>query len=401
MNTVRDISVLNCLRRPGRSLALCLVSFLLCFVLVLGIFMVGGLRSGLSSLQARLGADIMVVPYEAITQSKLKDMILQGLPGYFYMNRSVLQKLEKIPGVERLSSQFYLASAASSCCSYKVQLIGFDPETDFTILPWAKASYHQQLKPGEILVGHSLNAFPGDELYFYGTEVTVASRLDETGTWLDTAIFSDLETIRGMLTKAKTNKIFDFGNVDPQRVVSCALISVADGFSEEEVMNHINLYVKDVKAVRPQTLITDVSDKLLGIADLLSLLLAVIWILTLLIQLLVFWMMTNERKKEFAVLRLMGGTRHQLVWLVLREALMITGIGSLVGGLLGLSSARLLSGIVETGLGLPFLLPQALGQVGILLAALFLSIGTGLLAGSLAARKAGQAEPATILRAEG
>ncbi|MBQ9030985.1 MAG: ABC transporter permease [Parasporobacterium sp.] len=376
-----SLSFKNLTKRPGRALALALLCAFLCFAALAGSLFVTGLRQGLSSLETRLGADIMVVPYEATSKSRLSDMILQGNPGYFYMDSAVMDKLRSMEGVGEISAQFFLATASSSCCSAAVQIIGFDPATDFTIQPWVKHSYQGELGNMQVLVGNDLNAFPGDVLTFYGSDVTVAAKLDRTGTYLDTAVYANPETIRTLIAQAMEKKIYDFGDIDPYEVVSCVLINAADGYVTEDVLNEINIHVRKVEAVQTSALLSDVSSKLTGLSSLIGWLIAAIWILAIGILILAFVMISNERKKEFAVLRTLGASRGKLAGLIMKESLLVSCFGSLLGAALALLAVWLFGGAAENAMGLPFLLPKAGGLI--LLSAV--SIAATILAGSLAA----------------
>ena len=394
------LPLLQIRRRPGRSAALILLSAFLCFATLGGTLMISGLRSGLNSLEAKLGADIMVVPYEAATKAQLKDIILQGNPGYFYMNRSVMDKLKETEGVGQLSEQFFLASTSSGCCSLPVQIIGYDPETDFTILPWIRDSYDGTLAEGEILVGNDLNAFPGDTLTFYGSDCRVAAKLNRTGTYLDTSVFASEQTIKNLIVCAKEKKLFNFGDVDPEQIVSCALINVADGYSVEEVLGDINVHVRKVKAVRTQEMLEDVSRKLTGVSDLVGGLLIVVWLLSLVILALVFVMISGERRKEFAVLRAIGASRGQLARLLFKESVLLCLIGSGAGALLALLVLAGFGGAVESGMGLPFLLPGAGGTAGLAAAAVLISVAAGAVSAAVCGFRISRIDTALILRGE-
>lgn len=397
---IGSLTLKNCIRRPIRSTALTLLSLLLSFAILGGTLLVAGLKSGLSSLEARLGADIMVVPYQAATKSDLSNMILQGNPGYFYMDDGILEKLAAREGIGRMSAQFFLASASSSCCSYKVQIIGFDPETDFAIQPWVQLSNRGELADMEVYVGSSLNAFAGDTLTFYGTNVQVAGRLDKTGTYLDTAVYANETTIKKLITSAKESKIYDFGNVDPDEIVSCVLIDVADGYSVEEVRNDIDLHVRGVEAVQTQSMVADVSGKLTGITDMAGGLIAVIWVLVLAMLVLAFTMVANERKKEFAILRVLGASRKRLAAGLLKEGLLLGFIGSAAGAVLAVLLVMLFGDFIESSLKLPFLLPGTAGLLGITAAGMAVSVVTGALAAAVSAYRISRLDTALILRGE-
>ncbi len=391
----------NCVGRPGRTLALTALSLFLCFFVLAGSLVISGLQSGLASLEARLGADIMVVPYEAATKSALDDIILQGNTGYFYMNDSILDTLEaKVEGIGEMTAQFYLATTSSSCCSYDIEIVGFDPETDFVITPWVKVSNNNELEYMEVFVGHDLNAFAGDTLQFYGSTVTVAGRLDETGTYMDTAVFASEETIKTLITYALESQIYDFGDVDPDNVVSSVLINVAEGYSVDEVVNNINLYVKGVKAVRVSSMIADVATKLSGVSDMIGVLIVIVWVLVLAIMILAFAMISNERKKEFAVLRVVGASRGKLASVILKETLLLSITGSVIGAALAVWLTVLFGNFIEDALSLPFLMPTAARLALLIPGAIVVSIAAGSLSSAICALRISRVDAALILRGD-
>ena len=101
--------------RPLRSLALLFICAIMSGAVYGGAVVWASLDNGISSLEKRLGADIIVVPKSAGEKTKLEEMLLQGTVGYFYMDKSVSDELEKIDGVEKQSSQYFLVSASSEC----------------------------------------------------------------------------------------------------------------------------------------------------------------------------------------------------------------------------------------------------------------------------------------------
>ena len=377
-----------------------LLSAFLCFAVLGGSLFISGLKSGLNSLQTRLGADIMVVPKEAASKSRLEDIVLQGNPGYFYMDRSVMDKLGTMEGIARMSPQFFLATASASCCSAAVQIIGFDPETDFTIQPWVTSTYQDELGYMEVLVGNDLNAFPGDTLTFYGSDVTVAARLDRTGTYLDTAVYANEETIQKLIADAYEKQIYDFGDIDPYGVVSCVLIDVEDGYVTEEVLNDINVHVRKTKAVQTRAFLSDIAAKMSGISGVISWLILAIWVLALVILVITFRMISNERKKEFAILRALGASRKKLSGIIMKESFLASCAGSLIGAVAAILVVLILRGTVETSLGLPFLLPGAGGLAAVIVLSLAASVLSGSLSAAISAFRISGIDTAFILRGE-
>lgn len=397
---MKSIAVKNIKGRPARSIILVVISMLLTFAIFGGTMVISSLDSGLSALENRLGADIMVVPFEATTQKKFDDIVLQNAPGYFYMDNARVQQVLEREGIAQASEQFFLASASASCCSVAVQIIGYDPETDFTITPWIKKSYSDSLGELDVVVGNDLNAFVGDTISFYGVDCKVAAKLDKTGTGFDTAVFTTKDTIKRLIQSSVDLGMNIFGKVDPENTVSCIMINAAAGFTPEEVVNDINLHVKNVKAIQSKELISGVSDSLGGVSGIIRVLICAVWILGVVILLLAFTMSVNERRKEFAVLRVAGAARSRLAGIVLGEALMICIIGSILGVLLGFAVILPFNGVIEQALGLPFLLPGAGRCAGYALASLLLCTLSGTLAAAVSALRISRIDTGVILRGD-
>lgn len=390
----------NVVNRPARSAALVILLALLSFTVFAGTVIVSSLQNGFTSLEDRLGADIMVVPYEAATKNSLESIVLQGNTGYFYMNGEVMDKIAKLDGIGRISAQYYLASASTSCCSIPVEIIGFDPETDFTITPWIRKSSGKELEYLDVVVGNDLNAFVGDTLTFYGTDVKVAAKLDKTGTKYDTAVFTDRETIRTLIKSSLDKKLNQYGSINAGNVISCVLIDVAEDADVETVLNDINLHVRKVKAVRTGNMIDGISRSLAGISSIAGVLLVIIRILTLIILTVAFLLMANERKKEFAVLRVIGASRSDLSKIIFLEGGIVSLAGSLIGIIMGVIVVLPFSGVIESALQLPFLLPDA-GQLAMTAAgAVVLTILCGAVSCAAAAYKIAGADTGMILRTE-
>ena len=401
MSILNSISYKNIARRSGRTFILILLSALLCFSVTGGSLVITGLKEGLMSLKSRLGADIMVVPFEATTKTNFSNMILQGNPGYFYMDRNVLDKIKKVEGIEKISEQYYLASAKAGCCSAKLQLIGFDPETDFTIKPWVKETYGEKLGEFEILVGNDLNAFAGDKLTFYNKECTVKGKLKKTGTYLDSAVYMSIDSVKALLKSAEESGMVKMGKGSPDTVTSCILINVAAGHTPLEVMSEINTKTRGVEAIQTQDMISGVAGQLESASKIISVLIVAIWLLSILILMLAFTMIANERKKEFAILRVLGSSRKMVAGIILKEAVMGNLIGSLIGALIAILMVLLLSGVSLSNFDLPFLLPETYKMVMLAIITIIISVLAGCLASSLSAFKTSKIDTALILREDG
>lgn len=398
MKLEREIARKNLKRKPIRTAALILLTAFLAFSVFGGGVIVMSLQSGLKSYQSRLGADIVVVPYEARTKASLESILLQGIPGYFYMDRSYIDKVRAIEGVDRVSPQFFLASASAGCCSVPVQLIGFEPETDFSIQPWIRENYAGSIGDGDVIVGGRIAVPTNYKLKFYNTECRVIAQLEETGTGLDSAVYTNQNTIRMMMANAQALGFQNFKNIKADQVISSLMIKVKDGYNIEDVTNDINLHVRRIKATPAKSMISGIAGGLANVSQMIGGLVAMIWLLAMVVLIVVFAMIANERTKEFAVLRVIGASQRFLFWLLTLESVMIGLSGAVAGTTLAALVVFPFSGLIRSRLGLPYLLPGIGKILPLLLAAIVFSILAGWLAALFSAGKILRQEPGVVLR---
>ena len=395
---MKRLAVKNLLGRPGRTAALFFLVLLLSLTLCGGGLVLSSLRTGLGSLENRLGADVIVMPAKAALKTDLDTLFLQGTIGPYYMSMSTVDKIAKTEGISRLSTQIFLSSMRASCCSIPIQVIGFDPESDFTVSSWLKESRQESLDEGRLLVGNRVNANPGESIKLYNISCPVAGQLQPTGTGLDTAVYCTLPTIRTLMTAAEDLGGYSSISGDPSETVSAVYIKVKEGVDPKDVADSINVHVRKVKAVQTRSVITTVADSLSGLEGILTLLIIAAAVLVWLVLFAAFTLMTGERKKEFATLRLCGLSRGRLAGLVFREAAIVSLLGSAAGVGLSFLLVHAFSGVLGNALGLPFLLPSAGTAATLALAALFGCLLAGPLAAAVSARKLSRADTGLILR---
>lgn len=401
MRSINSLPIKNLVRKPARSLALIFISAFLALSAFGGTVMVMSLSNGINSLSARLGADIIVTPYAATSQVSYDSVIIQGKPGQFYMDSKYYEEIKtEIEGIDKITAQFYLASAKASCCSSRLQIIGFDPATDFSIQPWVEKSYSDKLGLYDAVVGSDVTPNTDMTVEIYGKTLHVQAVLDKTGTELDSALYVDIDTMKELIRAHNEKNPNQEKTIDPDNVVSSVLIKVADGYDIDEVAGDINLHVRHVKAIRTQNMISGVSESLSGVSATISLLMVVVWILSAVILAIVFTMNINERKKEFAVLRVLGASRVKLAGLVFREAALYGFLGSLFGAVLTVLITALFTPAIENMIGLPFLLPPV--PVMLIAGALtvVLTVAAGAVTAASSAVKISKIDTGLILRGD-
>ena len=392
------LPVKNLLRRPGRTAALVLLTAFLALSVFGGSVVVRSLRSGLDSLQARLGADIIVLPGSARSKVDFQQLLLQGTAGAFYMKADSLEKAREVEGVEIAAPQTFLASLKADCCAVKVQIIGIDPASDFTVKPWIERSYSNALGDMDVAVGCKVTANVGESLRIYDQDCHVVAKLAETGTGLDTAVYCDMATMKKLLAAAEAKGVTHELTSAHSDVISAIYVKVKDGYDIDRVMAKLNAHVRKTAAVRARSMLTGAADSLAGVSRTVALLAGAVWVLAFVILLIAFAMMIAERRREFAVLRLLGTSRMGLTGLILSE----TALCSLAGGIIGAGLAALIvfpfTTLIETKLGLPYLLP-GIGEILALAAATVLvTVLVGAIASAWAAARLSRVDPGTTLR---
>lgn len=361
MSFARFLAVRNCRSNPSRTVALGLVAALLALALFGGSLVVLSLQNGLNRFQERLGADILVLPKAAQADGGLEGVLVQGKPLQFYMDASRLAEIASLPGVERAAPQFFLTSANAGCCSVAVQLIGFDPATDFTIRPWLLESYAGDVGYGDILCGSGISVPADRQLKFYNVPCRVVGRLSPTGTGMDTAVYANMETIRAMMKNAAELDFASFQGVDPEQAISAVLVKTAPDFSPEAVAQAISAAYSDLAARPAHGMVRSVEAGLGGVTGTVGVLLFVVWLLCIGLLALAFRLVFAERRGEFAVLLISGARRGVLARIVLAEALIVSSLGAAGGVLAGAFVLLPFAALLKDSFARPYLLPDASG----------------------------------------
>ena len=356
---INSLPFINLRRKPIRTSALIVIALVMSAAAFGGQILIKSLQRGLDSLEQRLGADIIVLPEGAEKKVDLQNLLLQGTPGYFYMDKSVTDRLSGLNGIEKLSAQYFLVSANAECCTVQVQIIGFDEKSDFTVKPWLKETYSGTLKENEIIVGAGLSTRVGHTLSLYGVECKAVGKLEKTGTGLDTAVYATNETVKGLINASAKQGIAVLSKQSPENVVSSVYIKAAEGADIDELTARINTTIEGAQAVRTRSMMTDTSDKLNVLSKSITALTAAVWVLAAVIMLTAFYNSANERKREFAVLRTIGFSRNSLSRIVLAESVITAGAGALAGVILtGLLCFEFI-GAIGKKTAMPLLMPSA------------------------------------------
>ena len=127
--TLGGLPLVNLKRKPFRTAALTIVVAMLTVAFYGGSLLSMNLEAGLNSMQERMGADLMVTPQN--TKNEAEALLTNGSASTFYFTNEITDEVAKADGIDEITEQTYISSLAAACCDEKVQIIGFNPDTDF------------------------------------------------------------------------------------------------------------------------------------------------------------------------------------------------------------------------------------------------------------------------------
>ena len=384
---------------PFRTAGLIVVVAILSFALFGGTILSYSLKNGLNSLKARLGADLAVVPLEH--ESDYEGIILSGEPSRFYFDKSIARQISNTEGIAQVTSQFFLTTLSSACCSAPVQVVGFDPATDFSILPWISKVHEGPVESGQLIVGSEIVIDSSGTLKFFNDVYSVAAQLDKTSTGMDYSVYADMNTIKTLVAgaqRAEINLSADVFDADIENAISTVLVKVEEGYDADKVISYIRRGVSGVSIVKSQSLFSSIADHLNVLLQFIGTVTLVLWGLSVIVLAVIFSVLYNGRKKEFALYRSLGATRKRLVKIVLTESSLISALGAAAGTITASLVVFPFSNYIGTLLKLPYLLPDAGPVLGALANSLLLSFLVGPLAVLYSAVKVSRSETYTAIR---
>ncbi len=421
--SITHISVSNLKRRRLRTVAL-----VVSLTIAIGIFfsyvlLSKSIENTLEIGAGRLGADIMVIP--SGSEKPAETVLLSGSPTLFYLKKDVLDRLEGYSEVEQLSPQLYLQPFTQlvCCIAEKFLIIAYDPDTDFTVAPWIRYKLKGQQDMYDVVVGHSVKYYPGQEMTLYGRKLKVVASLDPTGLgYFDKSVFIPLNGARKMLKALKkynekkkiphkkiikdesfshlTNPVkgsISVKDIDPDGV-SAIFLKLRPDVSVKEFAKRIEKDINGIGAVVVKESTVTVKRQ---ISSLLSSFLIPIIILLLMCTLIlgvVFSMSVKERQREIGLLRAMGSYKRTIFRLVITESFIIAFLGAIWGTLFGSAIFFVFKNKIMAALNLLYVWPSLSVIFSVILITVITSLLVGLLSGLYPAFRASTMEPYLAIR---
>ena len=342
-----SLAMENIRQRKTRSTCMILLVALFSIIVYMGSMFSLSLSKGLESLSDRLGADVIVVP--AGYKAEIESVLLKGEPSTFYLPADTMDKLKKFDEIEKMTAQTYVATLSASCCSYPVQIIGIDIDTDFLIYPWITHNIDKELKDGEAIVGSHVIGEKGETVHFFNEELKIVGRLKQTGIGFDATVFVNQNTAK-KLARAS------------ERLAS----KISKELSKEGIF-----------AMFSKKFVNSISSNLKVLATSVLILVVAIWLLSVIILSISFTAIFNERKKEMAVLRVLGASKKMLRNIIIKETVILSLIGAGIGSFLGFILSIIELPLIASKFSMPFLSPSIMQYIGIFILSFVLAVIIG------------------------
>jgi putative ABC transport system permease protein len=348
------LALQNIGRRKVRTALLMAAVAVSCAVVFAGGVLLRSIGASMSVGFSRLGADLLVAPADALIN------ITAGLLTVEPTDLTVPADLMAAPisGVARIAPQRVLRTDQSGFGGHgdSVDLIGFDRERDFTVQSWITERLGRQMQSGDVIIGGARDLPIGSEIVLFGRPFRIYGKLGRSGVGThERGIFMTMDDLLGLAPAVREHIGKVPSMLDPGRV-SGFLLELAPGTTELRARFALLSHLSGVKVIAGESLMTGVRQSLEGLLDGSLVLVAMTFASTVIMVSVLFSAIVAERRTEFGLLKAIGARRGQIVGLVVIEAMIVTGIGGLVGVVFGELLLRLFARSVvyhlsEMGIG--------------------------------------------------
>ncbi len=370
-----------------------------CFAFIAGTiltagFLVAGAQMSVQAGMDRLGADMIVIPYDPYTHSS--GVFLTGQASMTYFDESVIAGVAGTPGVLRASPQVFVHTMdLLPWCKYPVQIMGFDPNSDFSVLPLLIDPLQSSITNSTIITGNLVQGDIGSTVNVYGHELTIIGRLEKTGFSPDNSIYLTMDGAYAIAADAPSdllNKSATSGQI------SAILVKADKTLGIDPVVYWITSLNPGTLVYPMNELGRDMADQLSTTTQTLYLTAVSVIVVSMPLVALIATMSANERRREIGLMRAMGATQGNVFALFFTEAVVLALIGGLVGVAVSSSGLAMFQDLISNGLNISFQWPSMVTVMSQISLAVALAIALAGIAAIWPALSASKMEPYDAIR---
>src|SRR5262245_49788803 len=397
------LALQNLGRRKARSLLLMAAVAIGTGVIFTGAALMRSIDVSMALGLTRMGADLMVVPEGALTN--ITAALLTVEPTDLVLDADALAKA-KLDSVGRYAPQKILRAQHSGIGDHHeaVDFVGFDPDRDFTIQPWLAERINRPLQADDVILGASRAAPLGSQVLIFGKPHIVYGRLAPTGVGIhERGVFMSLAAFDAMARAMPVGDGMPPAVAAPSKVTGF-LAELGPGATTLQARFAILSTLKGVKVVTGDSALSGIRK---GLSALLNGMLALMVLLFVGLALMVsvlFSAIVTERRVELGLLKAIGTQRSQMIGMMIIEAVIATGLGGLLGVIVGGLIMRFYEHSLVYYLeriGIPFVWLDGPRLLAFAVAAILLACVIGALGVLYPAWRASRRDPYDLVRGEG
>ena len=387
-------------RRPARTLLL-VIAVALAVGVAFAAYVIGwSVRTAMAQSEARAGADLLVVPREALVN--LTQSLLTVQPTDATLDAGVVARIAATEGVARVSRQRLVRAEIDGKAG---TLIAFDPATDFTVQPWLRERGGGSVGIDAVLAGARTPVSSNGSLRVCGQPLVVQARLRPSGVGpFDEAhfvSFAGLDRLAALCARdGPRAQLHDAGCAFERLDESTAvLVRLAPDARSEAVALALS-QIQGIKVVDGNAYARAAREAVrMLLAAIGALAIVAVASLVVLVSLL-FSAIVHERQREIGLLRAIGAGPGQVIGVILAEASLVTGAGGAFGVVLGgalLSAYARTLGFHLEALGIPLAWPPVATVVAAAGVAVIVSAALGVAGAFVPAWRSQQRDPHALL----
>ncbi len=318
----------NLMRRPTRTFMLVLAVALGTGAVFASFTVAHGIEASMSQSFSRMGADLIVVPEDAMVN--ITSALLTVQPTESTIDAQVMEEIVHLDGVAQVAPQtIYKVSMMAGMPMHKVNLIAFDPTHDFTVMPWLQNHLPRAMQTGDLICGGRLTDKIGDEVEPCSSAANIYGKLGRSGVGpFDESYFATYSTV-GALAKAESSCM----PFQPNRI-SAILIRINFGATPEQVRFAL-ARIPGIKVITGANIVTSTRQTTTALVNGMIGFTAMMVLGSLILLSLLFSAIIAERRREVGLLRAIGARHSDIVRMLVGEAAFATTIGGVCGIIFG------------------------------------------------------------------
>lgn len=329
--TLTDIAIQNLRRRKGKTIFLLLTFFLVIGITVTLNTLARSMQEDLQKKLTQYGANIIITP-----RSEHFTLSYGGLsvPGVNYEIKNLnYDVLNKIKNSKELTISVIAPKVIGSVAgaSNRYLIIGVDFPSELKMKPWWNIQ-GQQPQDQEVVIGSGIASKEklviGNTLELNHQQYSVVGIMKETGGSEDNGVFTNINTARGLTVQTNSWSMIELNSAQPDKTTT-RLSEILPEAKVAEVSQLIQGTKESVDRFSNFSLTTSILLGLIGI-------------------LIVFVTTSgniNDRITELGIFRAIGFRRRHILSILIREIILVSLGGGILGYLLGELTPTLLSPI--------------------------------------------------------